>query len=134
MSYPTEAENIQGKKFPGYGVCIYCGSDGHQGGLRDEHIIPFSLGGRAIIQGASCEDCERVTSYLDGYLGRNTFHEYRAHAGTPSRKPKKRPKVFPARIIIDGKEEIQQMPPANHPYYLALPVWGLPGILNGLPP
>jgi len=55
--------DIQGFKFPGYGRCIYCGSVGP---LKDEHIIPFSLGGRAVIEAASCGDCEKVTSYLDG--------------------------------------------------------------------
>jgi hypothetical protein len=77
--------DIQGVKFPGYGRCIYCGSTGP---LKDEHIIPFSLGGKAVIEAASCGDCEKVTSYLDGYLARQIFHEYRAHAGMKSRRPK----------------------------------------------
>jgi len=35
--------DIQGYKFPGYGRCIYCGTTGT---LKDEHIIPLSLGGK----------------------------------------------------------------------------------------
>jgi 5-methylcytosine-specific restriction endonuclease McrA len=68
--------DIQGIKFPGYGRCIYCGSTGP---LKDEHIIPLSLGGKAVIEAASCGDCEKVTSYLDGYLARQIFHEPRSH-------------------------------------------------------
>jgi hypothetical protein len=30
-------------------------------------MIPFSLGGKAVIEAASCGDCEKVTSYLDGH-------------------------------------------------------------------
>jgi 5-methylcytosine-specific restriction endonuclease McrA len=49
--------DIQGIKFPGYGRCIYCGSTGP---LKDEHIIPLSLGGKAVIEAASCGDCEAI--------------------------------------------------------------------------
>lgn len=40
----SEIEDIQGKKYPSFGRGIYCGSDGGADGLRDEHIIPKSLG------------------------------------------------------------------------------------------
>ncbi len=126
-----ELPDIQGKIFPGCGRCIYCGSTGGTDGLRSEHIIPFSLGGKTEIQQASCKECERVTSYLDGYLSRHTYYEYRAHAGTQTRNPKERPTAFPAHIVINGQEEIRSFPTADHPYYLAMPVWGLPGILRG---
>jgi hypothetical protein len=35
-------EEIQGRIYPGYGMCVYCGSDGRIYGLRDEHVVPFS--------------------------------------------------------------------------------------------
>jgi HNH endonuclease len=95
-----EPDDIQGKKFPGYGRCIYCGSTDGGDGLGDEHVIPFALGGNAEILAASCKWCERITSYLDGYLARHTYHEYRAHAGTQTRNPRERPPSFPARIVL----------------------------------
>ena len=119
--------DIQGVKFPGYGRCIYCGSTGP---LKDEHIIPFSLGGKAVIEAASCGDCEKVTSYLDGYLARQIFHEYRAHAGMKSRRPKERPSELAATIVKpDGTHEVRTFAPKEHPYFLIMPVWNLPGIL-----
>ncbi len=119
--------DIQGVKFPGYGQCIYCGSTGP---LKDEHIIPFSLGGKAVIEAASCGDCEKVTSYLDGYLARQIFHEYRAHAGMKSRRPKERPSELAATIVKpDGTHEVRTFAPKEHPYFLIMPVWNLPGIL-----
>jgi hypothetical protein len=47
-------EDVQGKSHPGFGHCIFCGSDGGADGLRREHIMPKSLGGQAAIQKASC--------------------------------------------------------------------------------
>ena len=53
-----EGVDIQGKIYPGFGRCIYCGSDGGTDGLRDEHIMPYCLGGNAVIEKASCKACE----------------------------------------------------------------------------
>ena len=126
------ATDIQGVKFPGYGRCIYCGSTGD---LKDEHIIPISLGGKAVIEKASCGGCEKVTSYLDGYLARHIYNEYRAHAGMKSRRPKQRPTSLPATIIRpDGSEEIRSFDPKAHPYFLIMPIWHLPGIILKIPP
>jgi len=79
---------------------------------------------------ASCGDCERITSYLDGYLARQIFHEYRAHAGMKSRRPRERPNERPAMIIkLDGSEEGRLFAAKEHPYFLIMPIWNLPGIL-----
>jgi len=42
-----ETEDVKGKKITvqGGGVCIYCGWDGGEQGLHDEHTVPYSLGG-----------------------------------------------------------------------------------------
>jgi hypothetical protein len=127
-------EDIQGKTYPGFGRCIFCNSDGAGDGLRKEHIIPKSLGGNAVIADASCQSCEAITSYIDGYLGRHVFYEYRAHAGTPTRRPRERPAEFPARIVLDGVEEVRRIKTSDHPYFLALPIWGLPTVLTAKPP
>jgi hypothetical protein len=127
-------EDIQGKTYPGFGRCIFCNSEGADGGLRKEHIIPKSLGGNAVIADAGCKSCEAITSYIDGYLGRHIFYEYRAHAGTRTRRPKERPTEFPALIVLDGVEEVRHIKTPDHPYFLALPVWGLPTALTAKPP
>jgi 5-methylcytosine-specific restriction endonuclease McrA len=66
-------KNIQDKKFNPVGCCIYCGNDGGKEGLRTEHIISYSSGGKAELPEASCRNCERITSYLDGYLAKRVF-------------------------------------------------------------
>jgi hypothetical protein len=82
-----EAEDVQGRKIAvkGGGTCIYCGSDGGATGLHDEHIVAFSLGGTAKLLNANCSDCERITSYLDGYLANSTYKYLRVHSGVQSR-------------------------------------------------
>jgi hypothetical protein len=109
----SATDNVHGKKYPGFGRCIYCGA---KGALKDEHIIPLSLAGTALIEKASCGDCEKITSYLDGYLSRDIFNEYRSHIGLRSRRPKKRPKTLSASFRKpDGTEIVREFSPKEQP-------------------
>jgi HNH endonuclease len=125
-----KAENIQGKKYSGYGVCIYCGSDGGSEGLRDEHIIPYSLGGNAEIENASCRGCERKLTPVDAHMARSVYGQFRIHANIQTRNPKDRPGVLPAHFVVRGEEISRELPIKDHPYALALPVWGEPGFMR----
>lgn len=102
--------------------------------MRSEHTLPFALGGNTEIKNASCRDCEAVTSYLDGYLARHIFYQHRVHASIQTRRPKERPDRLPAKFVFDGETSTHDLAIPNHPYFLALPVWRLPGILMGLAP
>jgi HNH endonuclease len=124
-------EDIQGRCFPGYGRCIYCGSDGGAEGLRDEHVIPFALEGNTRIEKASCRDCERRISPVDTHLGRSVFGQHRIHAGVQTRRPKERPTILPANFTIGGESVSLDLPIKDHPYALALPVWGDAGFFRG---
>lgn len=126
------AEDIQGKRYDPVGECIYCGSTGGADGLRTEHIIPFSLGGKAELSEASCSKCEGITSYLDGYLARAIYHHLRVHTGTQSRSG--HPDVLPAEIELKEGSKTLFLPTADHPFFLNMPVWGYPGVLRGLQP
>lgn len=128
------SQDIQGKKVTveGGGVCIYCGSDGGADGLHDEHIIPYSLGGKTVLLAASCSACERITSYLDGYLANATYKQARVHIGVQSRRG--HPKVLPASVAIQGNERVLDLSPSKHPYFLHMPVWQPPGMMRGVPP
>jgi hypothetical protein len=126
-------EDIQGRTYPGYGRCIYCGSDGGVDGLRDEHIIPFSLGGNTVIERASCRDCERIINPVDTHLARSVYGQFRIHANVQTRNPKDRPTTLPANVVIGGEERSVHLPIADHPYALGLPIWGEPGFLRSAP-
>lgn len=126
-------EDVQGKVYPGYGRCIYCGSNGGPDGLRDEHLIPFCLGGNALIEKASCKECEAETSFLEGYLGRRTFYELRIHADIQTRRPKERPTHLRATLQVAGVLETRMFPAKEQPFAVALPVWDKPGIIATRP-
>jgi len=128
-----EWQDVQGKRYPGYGRCIYCGSDGGADGLRDEHIIPFSLGGDTYIEKASCRECERKTNPVDTHLGRSVFGQYRIHAGVQTRNRRERPGVLPANFTVRGEGVSLDLPIKDHPYALALPVWGDAGFFRSVP-
>jgi hypothetical protein len=129
-----EGVDIQGKIYPSFGRCIYCGSDGGADGLRDEHIMPLCLGGKAVIRKASCKACEVITSYLDGYLGRKVFYELRVHSDIPTRRPKERPTHLEATLQIAGELEVRTFPAKEQPFAVALPIWDVPGVLVGRTP
>jgi hypothetical protein len=124
-----EGVDIQGRTHPGFGCCIYCGSDGGADGLRDEHMMPYCLGGNAIIRRASCKACEAITSYLDGYLGRKVFYELRVHSDIQTRNPKERPAHLKATLQVAGELEVRSFPAKEQPYAVALLIWDVPGVL-----
>lgn len=127
--------DFQGKKIPvkgGGGKCIYCGSDGGADGLRNEHPIPFSLGGNAELLGASCRGCEAITSYLDGYLAHAIFGHFRPHATVQSRSG--HPESLAAVVERADGEKIVDLMVKDHPFFLNMPVWDFPGVLRGVLP
>jgi hypothetical protein len=123
--------DIQGRRYPGYGCCIYCGSDGGADGLRDEHIIPFALGGKAYIEKASCVSCERRINPVDTHLGRAVYGQHRFQLVILTRKPKQRPASLPANFTVEGNSIDLDLSIKDHPYALALPVWGPAGFFRG---
>jgi hypothetical protein len=130
LAVSMESRNVTGKKedVKGGGVCIYCGWDGGQDGLRDEHTIPYSLGGDTELKNASCSRCEAVTSYLDGYLARAVFGHFRARMGFQSRSG--HPDLFPVTVDVDGEIRELSLGREDAPYFLNLPALPLPGILK----
>jgi hypothetical protein len=111
------------------GKCIYCGSDGGNKPLSDEHIIPRSFAGGEILPRSSCAECAKVTSYLEGYCGRKLFWELRIADGFPTRRPKERPKALPVSFDLGDRIEKLNVPIKDHPSTVAFPLWPPPNIL-----
>jgi hypothetical protein len=125
-------EDTQGRRYPSLGQCIYCGADGAVDGLRDEHIVPYSLGADAVLEKASCRNCEKITSYIDGYLARHIFYDLRSHIRAPSRRGL--PENRRANITVGDREVALELPVEDHPFALILPTWDLPGALRQVQP
>jgi hypothetical protein len=126
-----ERENVAGKKVPvkGGGVCIYCGWDGGEDGLTDEHIVPFSLGSNTVLLNASCRECGRVTSYLDGYMANAVFGHLRVHIDVQSRSG--HPDSLSAIIELSEGQRAIDLATKDHPYFLNMPIWRPPGVMLG---
>jgi hypothetical protein len=125
-------EDIQGRKYDPVGRCIYCGSDGGSDGLRDEHMVPYSLGGHAALRHASCRACEAVTSRVELYLARHTFYQFRSHVRAPSRR--KLPTVLSANVSVGDQASVVNLTVEDHPFALMMPTWDYPGIMRQVQP
>lgn len=129
--FSAEWSDVQGQRYPGYGVCIYCGSDGGADGLRDEHVIPLSLNGDVVIRKASCQVCERKINPADTHLAKAVFWHFRLHTGAKTRNPKDRPRTITAEIETASGKFARDFQIADAPFSVALPVWGAPGFFRG---
>ena len=96
------------------GRCIYCGST--SGKLSKEHIIPFGLGGNAILPRASCQRCAKITGALEQTCLRKMLGPLRVHRNLPTRRKKERPSSFALKYVhADGSQEIVDVPLKHYP-------------------
>jgi hypothetical protein len=127
-----EPELLDRVRYPSFGECIYCGASGDATTLTDEHIIPYSLGGNAIILRASCKSCAAETASIEQELGRKTFWDLRLNVREQTRRPKDMPKALPFDAsIMDGGRERFIAEIADRPFFTTMPVWGPPTMLSG---
>lgn len=125
-------ELIEKKQYAGFGECIYCAKKATETELTDEHIVPFSLGGNAVIVNGSCKTCAAETSKIELELGRKVLMDFRTHANVQTRRPKDRPAQLQFMYsVAGGPIQTKTVPVGDHPYFTPLPVWGLPGLLEG---
>ena len=127
-----ERLDVRGKKVPvkGGGICIYCGWDGGESGLHDEHIVPYALGGNTELLKASCSNCEAVTSYLDGYMANAVYGHFRVHLNLQSRSG--HAEVLPTTVDFAHGKKVFDLMTRDHPYFLNMPVWNPPGVMRGV--
>jgi hypothetical protein len=130
-----ETEEFRNRKISTFGECVYCATPANEAKLTDEHIVPFSLGGTAILQSASCDACSKITSQLELHLARTIFGHYRIHANVATRNRRERPTLLPTTIKVgDSPAQHMELPIADHPYFTLLPVWKAPGMLTDASP
>jgi hypothetical protein len=109
-------------------ACIYCGSTSS---LSDEHIIPYALEGEFVIREASCKLCAKKISRFERKILRDALLAQRTAMRLRTRRPRERPTSLPLVHTVEGVETIAHVPVADHPTYLALPLFALPAYLRG---
>ena len=110
------------------GHCIYCGSSED---LRDEHIVPYGLGGNMILPKSSCGACAVITSKFEFSVMRGSFWDARIYRKIQSRrKHKKAPKLYPITMSRNGTNETIEVSLDEYPIILPFPLFSVPGYLN----
>jgi hypothetical protein len=113
------------ERYPEMGLCIYCGATER---LDDEHIIPFGLGGNAVLPKASCRGCAEVTSKFERTVLRGPLRPIRVALGIQSRrKHRGAPTILPLRVRRGGEWATLQLPFPEYPLVLDFFVFGTPG-------
>lgn len=113
------------------GECIYCGS---REKLSEEHIIPYALGGKLVLEDSSCATCARETSKFELTCMRTMYGPLRLLYDMPTRRPKKRPKKLPLKVKYtpDQKEwDIALVEQERYPFIVTFPQFEAPGIIAG---
>lgn len=115
-------------RLPTPGSCIYCGSSGP---LSEEHVIAFGLGGRLILDDASCQACSRITSALERKVLRGFMSPARITASFPSYRKRRRPASRIITLLRGATVEEVLGPSPEVPALLQLPTLATAGVLAG---
>ncbi len=117
--------------FPSKGVCIYCGE--RSAPLGDEHVVPLSIGGKHIIQKASCSKCEDITKKFEQDVMRGLWGQARVAYNAPTRRKKERPRSFMLKDL-DGKSPSLEVQSQKFPAPMIFYQMATAGILCGADP
>src|SRR6516165_9114063 len=112
------------------GACIYCGARGVM--LTDEHVIPLSLGGQHILDGASCRPCADFTTKFERDVARDMWGDARNSYKVASRRKKERKTHI---ILADPRNPARRVkvPYADYPAAMVFYKMGRAGLLEGMP-
>lgn len=118
------------RRYAPVGKCIYCGSGEP---LSDEHIIPYSAGGRWILPKSSCTECAKISSAFEGEFSRTIIGPLRMLYNMPTRRPKDRPPHLPLKVKYPHSNdwEIASVDRNICPFLVGLPLYPMPDALTG---
>ncbi len=119
------------KTYPEFGRCIYCGETND---LTDEHIIPFALGGNAVLPKASCKKCNKITRGFEETCCRPMLGPIRIRLNLQTRRKKERPKHLPLDIAGPNGRKSIQVPAMDYPAVCIGIRLDPPSMIRGAPP
>ncbi len=100
--------------------CIYCGS---KSALTNEHTIPRGLWGKNVLEKASCTDCSKGTSKIEGSVLKGSLDTVREFLNASTRHSKKRGNWTGRTIIQNEKGDRLDVPLHILAKFLPLPVF-----------
>jgi len=110
---PLDLPVLERHRFERVGECIYCGGVND---LRDEHIVPFGLGGNLILPEASCGACARITADFERIVLRGPLRAVRVSQGIQSRrKHRGAPTMLPPELRFGDQWRTVKLPYERHP-------------------
>lgn len=113
-------------------ACVYCRVIDD---LRDEHIIPYSLGGRWTLLSSSCSTCEKITSAFERVCSRPILGALRIFYDLPTRRPKRRPDQLLLKVKYNSADRGWTEVPVDHedyPFLVLFPHYELPSKIRKL--
>jgi hypothetical protein len=101
--------------------------------LTDEHIIPFGLGGRWVLPGASCKRCAAITGSFEGTVQRTMLGPLRLFYSLPTRRPKDRPEKLPLKVRVTPASDwsFVDVDQDVYPFLVLFPLLEVPDELSG---
>lgn len=123
------------KEYPPVGQCVYCGAPGPDIKLTSEHILAYALGGDAVLPAASCTKCQGIIQPIETYCADEIFKDIRVHHGVHSRSgPRTELPIYSRFSPNFDSNDIALISTKDHPGFLILPSFDLPGIVSGRAP
>lgn len=112
--------------FPQYiGRCVYCGRADVR--LTDEHVVPYAWNGTWVLQKATCDEHQLLTSRIENEVLKNAWGAARATLGVRTRHRKDRHGSYPVKLERSGAILTPQVEVRDHPGPLVMPEFAAPG-------
>lgn len=111
-------------------ACIYCGAT--QTILTDEHIVPYSLGGKHVLRKASCLRCADMTKKFEQKVARDLWGDARTAFNGPTRRKRQRNNEI-TYVDPSDRTRVLTVPATEYPAGFVFYKMGKAGILRGLP-
>lgn len=117
-------------RIPTRGFCVYCGASDVR--LTDEHVVPLSLGGKHILEKASCDRCANITKKFEQDVARELWGDARKSYDAPSRRKKQRK----SHVVLrdpNNPSRTAKIPYSEYPAAMVFYTMDKAGMLRGLP-
>ena len=125
------------RQFSPVGTCIYCGANAYsslRARLGAEHVIPESLGGKLLLNEASCENCERLINRFETFCAKHVFENLRYALGVTGKKGSvrrsKRRMTDTVAFWRQGKGELAEISIKSMPQRIVVPLPQVPGVMH----